>query len=125
MADAEGHTADPIYSRIAIAGGAFSPSAPISRVTLFAGRHQQVMRSIDVVYRRGQHGIIFGERGVGKTSMANLIADFISRADKIDAPPRFLTPRVNCTASPGLRLDLERGFWNESRISTIAGKLDW
>ena len=98
MADEE-NPPSSIYNRIAIAGGAFSPSAPISRVTLFAGRHQQVMRSIDVVYRRGQHGIIFGERGVGKTSMANLIADFISRSDKVDVPPRFLTPRVNCTAS--------------------------
>jgi Cdc6-like AAA superfamily ATPase len=88
-----------MYQRIAKAGHAFSPSAPISRVTLFAGRHQQIMRSIDIVYRRGQHGIIFGERGVGKTSMANLIADFISRSDKVDAPPKFLTPRVNCTAS--------------------------
>jgi Cdc6-like AAA superfamily ATPase len=87
-----------VYGRIAKAGHAFSPSAPISRVTLFAGRHQQVMRSIDIVYRRGQHGIIFGERGVGKTSMANLIADFISQSDKVDAPPKFLTPRVNCTA---------------------------
>lgn len=88
-----------MYQRIAKAGHAFSPSAPISRVTLFAGRHPQIMRSIDIVYRRGQHGIIFGERGVGKTSMANLIADFISRSDKVDAPPKFLTPRVNCTAS--------------------------
>src|SRR5277367_591073 len=95
----EKNSPNRLYNRIAMAGHAFSPSAPISRVTLFAGRHQQIMRSIDVVYRRGQHGIIFGERGVGKTSMANLIADFISRSDKVDAPPRFLTPRVNCTAS--------------------------
>jgi Cdc6-like AAA superfamily ATPase len=98
MADEE-DSLSIMYRRIAKAGAAFSPAAPISRVTLFAGRHQQIMRSIDIVYRRGQHGIIFGERGVGKTSMANLIADFISRSDKVDAPPKFLTPRVNCTAS--------------------------
>lgn len=90
----------PLYRRMAKAGSAYSPSAPISRVTLFAGRQRQVMRCIDVVYNRGQHGIIFGERGVGKTSMANLIADFISKSDdKADALPRFLTPRVNCTAT--------------------------
>jgi transcriptional regulator with AAA-type ATPase domain len=88
---AEEDSDDLLYRRVAIAGDAFSPSAPISRVTLFAGRDNQIMRCIDIVYRRGQHGIIFGERGVGKTSFANLIADFISRSDKADAPPRFLT----------------------------------
>jgi Cdc6-like AAA superfamily ATPase len=98
MAD-NNNALDVLYRRMAIAGGAFSPSAPISRVTLFAGREEQIMRCIDIVYRRGQHAIIFGERGVGKTSFANLIADFISRSDKADAPPTFLTPRVNCTAT--------------------------
>lgn len=88
-----------LYRRMAMAGDAFSPSAPISRMTLFAGRQQQIMRCIDIAYRRGQHGIIFGERGVGKTSLANLIGEFILKSDSADAMPRFLTPRVNCTAS--------------------------
>jgi Cdc6-like AAA superfamily ATPase len=87
------------YQRLGIVAQVFSPSAPISRVTLFAGRDQQIMRAIEIVYRRGQHGIIFGERGVGKTSLANLIGEFVTRDDKADTPPSFLTPRVNCTAS--------------------------
>jgi Cdc6-like AAA superfamily ATPase len=88
-----------LYRRLANAGSAFSPSAPIERLTLFAGRHDQISRCIDIAYRRGQHAIIFGERGVGKTSLANLIADFMAGADdQPDAPPEFLTPRVNCTA---------------------------
>jgi Cdc6-like AAA superfamily ATPase len=101
---------------MAIAGDAFSPSAPISRVTLFAGRDEQIMRCIEIVYRRGQHGIIFGERGVGKTSFANLIADFISKSDRADEPPEFLTPRVNCTISSDYN-----SIWREvfGRISFI------
>ena len=90
---------DTIYRRVAIASNAFSPSAPINRVTLFAGRHDQVMQAIDIAYRRGQHGIVFGERGVGKTSFANLIGEFLSREDRPDKPPRFLTPRINCSAT--------------------------
>ena len=109
MSDEE-NSPSRLYNRIAMAGRAFSPSAPISRVTLFAGRHQQIMRSIDVVYRRGQHGIIFGERGVGKTSMANLIADFISRSDKGRcAAEDFLTPRVT-SARPARTYD---SIWRE------------
>lgn len=90
-----------IYRRMAIAEGAFSPSAPINRVTLFAGRSSQIVRAIGVVYQRGQHGIIFGERGVGKTSLANLIGDFVAGLDDGNKPemPRFLTPRVNCTGN--------------------------
>jgi Cdc6-like AAA superfamily ATPase len=89
-----------LYRRLAIAGDAFSPSAPIERMTLFAGRDNQISRCIDIAYRRGQHAILFGERGVGKTSLANLIADFMAESDEPpDALPRFVTPRVNCTAS--------------------------
>jgi Cdc6-like AAA superfamily ATPase len=59
---------------------AFSPSAPIDRTTLFAGRSRQVGSVINAVFQRGQHVILFGERGVGKTSLANVLFDFLSQA---------------------------------------------
>lgn len=59
---------------------AFSPSAPIDKSTLFAGRSSQVSDVISAVFQRGQHVIIFGERGVGKTSLANVLFDFLSQA---------------------------------------------
>jgi nucleoside-triphosphatase THEP1 len=58
----------------------FSPSAPVDKTTLFAGRSKQVSSVIGSVFQRGQHVIIFGERGVGKTSLANVLFDFLSQA---------------------------------------------
>lgn len=51
-------------------GIVFSPSAPVTRRDLFAGRTRQMEDLVDTVYERGQHAVIYGERGVGKTSLA-------------------------------------------------------
>lgn len=59
---------------------AFSPSAPIDKASLFAGRTRQISDVITAVTQRGQHVILFGERGVGKTSLANVLSDFLSQA---------------------------------------------
>ena len=53
----------------------FSPAAPINRRDLFAGRIDQLQRVFDAVATRGQHATIFGERGVGKTSLANIVQE--------------------------------------------------
>ncbi len=58
---------------------AFSPSAPVDQSKLFAGRLDEVSEVISAVMQRGQHVIIYGERGVGKTSLANVLSDFLSR----------------------------------------------
>jgi Cdc6-like AAA superfamily ATPase len=59
------------------AGKYFTPSSPIDENQLFAGRHDQLRQVVDVINQKGQHAIIFGERGVGKTSLANVIAKYI------------------------------------------------
>lgn len=51
----------------------FSPSAPIENPDLFIGRIKQLEMIRDMVEERGQHAIMFGKRGVGKTSVANII----------------------------------------------------
>jgi DNA polymerase III gamma/tau subunit len=56
-------------------GEVFTPSAPIDNQALFAGRVNQLNRIIGAVSQRGQHAILFGERGVGKTSLANVLSD--------------------------------------------------
>lgn len=75
------------------AGRAFSPSAPIDERALFAGRDNQVRLVIDAINQKGQHVIIYGERGVGKTSLANVLSSFLSQP----ASP-VACPRVNCDA---------------------------
>lgn len=49
----------------------FSPAAPINEASLIAGRSEQIASLTDAVFERGRHGILFGERGVGKTSLAS------------------------------------------------------
>lgn len=41
---------------------------------MFSGRIGQVNDVLNVVYERGAHSILFGERGVGKSSLANIIS---------------------------------------------------
>lgn len=67
---------------------AFSPTAPINHRDLFAGRTVQLLQVIEGVDEPGQHLILFGERGVGKTSLASVAATLVSR----DA----IAVKVNC-----------------------------
>jgi Cdc6-like AAA superfamily ATPase len=67
----------------------FTPAAPVDKRRLFAGRMDQLGQVIDAVNQKGQHAIIFGERGVGKTSLASVISEFLS-------VPGVLAPRANC-----------------------------
>jgi Cdc6-like AAA superfamily ATPase len=75
------------------AGRVFTPTAPIDERSLFAGRTQQLRQILDAVHQKGQHAIVFGERGVGKTSLANVLRTFLS----IPTGESILTPRYNCS----------------------------
>src|SRR5947209_17733434 len=75
------------------AGQVFSPAAPIDAWDLFAGRARQMQTLLDVVSQRGQHAVVFGERGVGKTSLVNVLPEFVQ-----DALP-VLAPCCNCDST--------------------------
>ncbi len=57
----------------------FSPSAPLNEADLFAGRNAQLRKMLDATSERGKHAILFGERGVGKTSLAKLFSSLFPR----------------------------------------------
>src|SRR4051812_18652108 len=78
------------FERMAQIARAFSPSAPIDR-RAFAGRVVQITDVINACTQRGQHVVIFGERGAGKTSLANALVHILGA--------RFATPAcgsINC-----------------------------
>jgi Cdc6-like AAA superfamily ATPase len=50
----------------------FTPGPAINEIADFAGRKATIQRLQDIVVERARHAIIFGERGVGKTSLANI-----------------------------------------------------
>lgn len=54
----------------------FSPSAPIDS-RAYAGRESQIADVINACVQRGQHVVIFGERGAGKTSLANTVGQML------------------------------------------------
>jgi Cdc6-like AAA superfamily ATPase len=74
--------------------GIFTPGAPINRRDLFAGRLSQIDEAIGAVSQVGQHAVIFGERGVGKTSLAGIIHEIWRHVARNDAG--VIAPRVNC-----------------------------
>lgn len=74
-------------------GTVFTPSAPIDQQSLFAGRIQQLQKTIDAIGSKGQHVVLYGERGVGKTSLASTVAQIYA---ELLQPTRVLTVRQNC-----------------------------
>jgi len=70
----------------------FNPAAPTTRRDSFAGRTEQLAQIVDVVAQRGQHAVVYGERGVGKTSLAVVATGALIER-------RTLALRVNCDGS--------------------------
>lgn len=68
---------DRIHAEQAI-NAAFSPHAPINAAALFRGRRDQIREVVDTVGSQGLHAVIYGERGVGKTSLANILNDYLA-----------------------------------------------
>lgn len=55
----------------------FNPSAPVQETELFAGRRAQMDKILDSVFQVGQHIVVYGDRGVGKTSLLNIVRNKI------------------------------------------------
>ena len=55
-------------------GQVFRPSAPVDNRTTFAGRVDQLRSILSAVTQPGQHAVVYGERGVGKTSLVNIVS---------------------------------------------------
>lgn len=85
---------EPDWERLWLnAGRTFRPNVPVDIKDVFAGRREQIRRVLDVIVQAGQHAIIFGERGVGKTSLANVISQYITASE--DELP-LISSRINC-----------------------------
>jgi hypothetical protein len=107
---------------------AFRPAAPVDRRELFAGRTEQLGELFNAVAQPGQHAVIYGERGVGKTSLATVAMGMLAagqvltarttcdRSDDYDSVWRKALDGVELTATrPGV------GFASADRQATRAG----
>ncbi|TCJ25601.1 ATP-binding protein [Cobetia sp. Ld8] len=53
----------------------FTPYQPIMNHDLFHGRSKEIYSIIQQINTPGQHSILFGDRGVGKSSLSNVVAE--------------------------------------------------
>lgn len=79
--------------RLLMLGEVFTPSAPIDDQELFAGRNNELFSVVEAMQSAGQHAVIYGERGVGKTSLARVAMQVASVQSGI------LAIRINCDGS--------------------------
>ncbi len=61
-----------MIDRLKAIGRAFTPSSPIQERDLFAGRDDQMRTLVITEGQVGQHAVIYGVRGAGKTSLARV-----------------------------------------------------
>ncbi|MCD0420833.1 ATP-binding protein [Rubrivivax sp. JA1024] len=83
------------YERIAQINQVFTPGYPVSHQDMFAGRMDQLQRVIETLHAPGRHPVMFGQRGVGKTSLANILGqvlkDMLSVKISCDGADTFAT----------------------------------
>jgi Cdc6-like AAA superfamily ATPase len=87
----------------AAAAKAFQPRTPITTKELFAGRWKELTSVADAVNQKGLHVVIYGERGVGKTSLANVVSPTIWAIDHFQkeegtVPERMVLKTVTSTS---------------------------
>ena len=82
---------DEIKRKLTLLGQIYTPSYPIEIQALFSGRSKQFQNVVSVISQKGKQLIIFGDRGVGKTSFANIIKIAIEN-------PSLQVGKVSCNS---------------------------
>lgn len=62
---------------------AFTPSQPVSRISMFAGREAVLTRLIRAIEDQQLHVVVYGERGIGKTSLLRILTRLADEAKYI------------------------------------------
>lgn len=94
-------------------GQLFTPSTPIRLADLFAGRRRQIGQLLNAVAEPGRHAILYGERGVGKTSLSQVLAYVVPTARQA-----VVHSRKAC--APGDTYDsIWRKFFKEMKLTLI------
>lgn len=82
-------------SRLARLTSIFTPAIPVSQSAVFAGRLEQIQQVVDAIGQPGVHVVIFGEPGVGKTSLANILSKRLGSEKKAVVAPRVTCERTD------------------------------
>jgi len=91
---------------------AFSPTQPQRAARLFAGRRDQLERVIRAIEQERAHVVLFADRGRGKTSLSNMVADLARSAG-------YMVGRYACAASSTYD-EIMRGLARDLPASLLA-----
>jgi len=89
--------------RLLAVSNVFTPGSPIKEIDLFSGRMDQIIKLAGAIRQDGQHAAIYGERGVGKTSLANVLADAVNAFQHTATKANIRCARVNCNTEDTFR----------------------
>jgi hypothetical protein len=103
---------DESRSLVVQAANVFQPRTPIATREFFAGRWTEITTLADAVGQVGLHVVIHGERGVGKTSLANVVKPIIGVFDSEESdikivPANRVIVKVNASSE-----DTFSSIWN-------------
>lgn len=73
----------------------FRPGAPVEKQELFSERSRQMNAILDAISQPGRHAVLYGERGVGKTSIAKVMSELLQTAD----PNVIISGTINCDST--------------------------
>jgi hypothetical protein len=82
-----------MQAKLATLKNIFRPSSPTDDLTLFRGRSREIESVMTGIAEVGQHPVIYGERGVGKTSLSYIAKSLFMRTGGDGA----LSVRVQCS----------------------------
>ena len=94
--------------------------APIDEEELFAGRSEEVSKMLRTVMTRSKHVVLYGERGVGKTSLSNV---FWKRYNK--TLKSFVVARVQAGPHDNFSSLWIRALEELRAAGIAAGKVDY
>lgn len=114
----QGLTKEEQYRLRAMVHMTFTPGTPISNLDLLAGRDKQIDKVLETVFSPGQHAAIYGERGVGKSSLANLIYDIVFATGK----ENFIPVRINCSNMIAFH-EIWREIFRQIQVNSKEGKV--
>ena len=92
---------------------AFTPASPVTIRDIFQGRTEQTRQILDAVAGTGQHVVLYGERGVGKTSLANILSVMLDSD--------YIVARANCDSGDSFSQVWEKLFHRIHLSSTNRG----
>ena len=103
----------------------FTPHTPVEIGNLFAGRQKQLKQVQESFFSKGSHIIVYGDRGGGKSSLANIVK-FVYSSESIFCYRTYLVSLLKRLTGKNYRhfgkfslIHTEQRFWQRYQMDSI------